>query len=199
MLENLPFINTFLQDPIGNTIAVITLIIMLISVIWVIILFNREGTNWLEKIPAWWVPVLSVFGMAVSFYLTYIEYTQAPVVCGPVGDCTSVQQSQYAKLFGIVPIGLVGIVGYLGVMVLWIAARKTSGATQKLLDFILWVLAWLGVLFSIYLTFLEPFVIGATCMWCISSALVMTLLLWATTGRAKIFWQGDDDDELPAE
>jgi uncharacterized membrane protein len=172
---------------------------MLISVIWVIILFNREGTIWLEKIPAWWVPVLSVIGIAVSFYLTYIEYTQAPVVCGPVGDCTSVQQSQYAKLFGLVPIGLVGIIGYLGVMVVWIAARKTSGATQKLLDFILWVLAWLGVLFSIYLTFLEPFVIGATCMWCISSAMVMTLLLWATTGRAKNFWQGDDDDELLTE
>jgi uncharacterized membrane protein len=37
-----------------------------------------------------------------------------------------------------------------------------------------------GVLFSIYLTFLEPFVIGATCAWCLSSAVIMTLLLLTT-------------------
>ncbi|HMQ29744.1 MAG TPA: vitamin K epoxide reductase family protein, partial [Chloroflexaceae bacterium] len=35
-----------------------------------------------------------------------------------------------------------------------------------------------GTLFSIYLTFLEPFVIGASCMWCLSSAALMTALLW---------------------
>ena len=34
-----------------------------------------------------------------------------------------------------------------------------------------------GMSFSIYLTFLEPFVIGATCMWCLSSAVIMLLLL----------------------
>jgi len=39
----------------------------------------------------------------------------------------------------------------------------------------------IGVLFSIYLTFLEPFVIGATCAWCLSSAVIMTLLLLLTT------------------
>jgi len=33
-----------------------------------------------------------------------------------------------------------------------------------------------GTLFSIYLTFLEPFVIGATCLWCLSSAVIMTTL-----------------------
>ena len=40
-----------------------------------------------------------------------------------------------------------------------------------------------GVLFSVCLTFLEPFVIGATCAWCLSSAVIMTLLLLLITGR----------------
>jgi uncharacterized membrane protein len=35
-------------------------------------------------------------------------------------------------------------------------------------------------LFSIYLTFLEPFVIAATCMWCLASALCIVGLLWLT-------------------
>jgi uncharacterized membrane protein len=40
----------------------------------------------------------------------------------------------------------------------------------------------LGVLFSVYLTFLEPFVIGATCAWCLSSAVLMTALMWLSAG-----------------
>ena len=34
-----------------------------------------------------------------------------------------------------------------------------------------------GTLFSIYLTFLEPFVIGASCAWCLASAVLMTAIL----------------------
>jgi len=42
-----------------------------------------------------------------------------------------------------------------------------------------------GTLFSIYLTFLEPFVIGATCAWCLASAILMTGLLWITAEPAQ--------------
>jgi uncharacterized membrane protein len=42
-----------------------------------------------------------------------------------------------------------------------------------------------GVSFSIYLTFLEPFVIGATCLWCLSSATIMGLILPLTTGPVR--------------
>ena len=45
-------------------------------------------------------------------------------------------------------------------------------------------IAFGGTLFSIYLTFLEPFVIGATCMWCLTSAVAITGLLWSTAGPA---------------
>ena len=41
-----------------------------------------------------------------------------------------------------------------------------------------------GVLFSIYLTYLEPFVIGAVCAWCLTSAVVMTLLLLVSVETA---------------
>jgi uncharacterized membrane protein len=40
-----------------------------------------------------------------------------------------------------------------------------------------------GILFSIYLTFLEPFVIGATCIWCLSSAVIMTILFLLAAGK----------------
>jgi uncharacterized membrane protein len=45
--------------------------------------------------------------------------------------------------------------------------------------------ALVGTLFSVYLTFLEPFVLGATCAWCLTSAVLQTLLLWLTADPAR--------------
>jgi uncharacterized membrane protein len=45
-------------------------------------------------------------------------------------------------------------------------------------------MATFGLLFSIYLTLLEPFVIGATCAWCLTSAIILTALLWLSLASA---------------
>jgi uncharacterized membrane protein len=60
----------------------------------------------------------------------------------------------------------------------------------------LWAAAFFGTLFSVYLTFLEPFVIGATCAWCLSSAVIMALLLWATAPLAAAAWPCTPDETL---
>jgi uncharacterized membrane protein len=111
----------------------------------------------------------------VAGYLTFIETTGAPAICGPVGDCQTVQQSEFARLSGIIPVGAVGIAGYGAILTVWVAAHSKAGARMAP---VLPVLALIGVLVSIYLTFLEPFVIGATCLWCLTSAVIMTGLLW---------------------
>ena len=46
-----------------------------------------------------------------------------------------------------------------------------------------------GTLFSIYLTFLEPFVIGATCAWCLASAVILTLLMWLSARPGFDAWK----------
>jgi len=51
------------------------------------------------------------------------------------------------------------------------------------------VAALVGTVFSMYLTALEPFVIGASCMWCLSSALGMTAVLWLAMA-----WKGTTAD-----
>jgi uncharacterized membrane protein len=40
-------------------------------------------------------------------------------------------------------------------------------------------------LFSIYLTFLEPFVIGASCAWCLTSAIILSALYWLSLPDGK--------------
>ncbi len=162
------------RDPVGNGVAIAVLIALLASLVLVPVLALRRR---LPDLPAWPVPVLAILGLAVSAYLGMVETNEVSAVCGPVGDCNAVQQSEYAKLFDV-PIGVLGVIGYTLLLAGWIVARLVHGRMADLIVVGMAAGTFLGVCFSAYLTFLEPFVIGATCMWCITSALTMLALLW---------------------
>lgn len=184
--ENQPsFIRKFLLDPVGNSIAVVVLVGMLASAAGVGYKFIDGEVGRMRSWPVKpGILVLSLVGLFAAGYLTYVEASQAQAVCGPVGDCNAVQQSKYAVLFGVLPVGLLGVAGYIGILVAWWVQYFGPANLRRTAALALWGMAWFGVIFSIYLTFLEPFVIGATCMWCITSAVVMTLILWLSTPPA---------------
>ncbi len=186
------FIDKFTRDPIGNFLAVIVLIVLvasaIISSVRVFRLPEREQRLW----PKWIPFTLIVIGMGVALYLSYIELTHTQAVCGPVGDCNTVQQSPYAKLFGVIPVGLLGVAGYLSIGLAWIVQKSGKDQWKNYGAWAAWAFALFGVLFFIYLTFLEPFVIGATCAWCLTSAVVMILLLWASTSPAIEAWKASE-------
>ena len=189
----------FAHDPFGNTLAVIVLLGMIASAAGVVVYFLKEMTGGPGKWPAWIVPVLALLGVFVAGYLTYVEITQARAICGPVGDCNAVQQSPYARLFGVLPVGILGAAGYLAILGAWLLYRNTGSSFRNYAALSAWGMAWFGVIFSIYLTFLEPFVIGSTCIWCLSSAILITLLLWATTPAAIQSWSLEEEDDLESE
>ena len=189
------FVGRFMQDPLANSIAVLVLLGMIAVGIYVMVSYLQGPDRKFIQFPDWVIPVLAFLGLGVAFYLTYVEVTNANAVCGPVGNCNSVQQSSYAKLFGILPVGLLGAAGYLAILVLWIMRKFGPSSLDKLTALLIWGMAWFGLLFSIYLTFLEPFVIGATCAWCIASAILITLILLASTSEAKEALRIDYEDE----
>lgn len=122
------------------------------------------------------MPILSLVGIAVAGYLTYVETQSVSAVCGPVGDCNTVQGSQYAWLLGVVPVGLIGMLGYSGILGTWLWSRIHEDKPSKIAPLAIFGMTLFGVLFSIYLTYLEPFVIRAVCLWCLSSSIIITLL-----------------------
>ena len=127
--------------------------------------------------PSAVVPLLALAGLGVAAYLAFVETTATEAVCGPVGDCNTVQQSEYARLFGLVPIGVLGVAGYAAILIAWVAGTRAAPGVARPARLALLAMAFAGTAFSVYLTFLEPFVIGATCAWCVTSAVIMSALL----------------------
>ncbi len=183
-LESLTMWDRFNMDRTGNSLSVLVLLGLVVSLILRGYPPRVRGQEW----PFGVSPARVLVGGGVAADLSSTEITQTEAVCGPVGDCNTVNQSPYAFLFGVLPVGVLGLVGYGVILVLWVLGLSGSGNTPPLAALGIWAAALLGTLFSVYLTFLEPFVIGATCAWCLTSAVVMTLLLWATAPMAARVW-----------
>jgi len=180
MLENLQ------RDPVGNSFAIIVLLGMLGSVVVILTMRVQLQDQWSK--PPFAILLVAVLGMVVAGYLSYVETSGATAVCGPVGDCNTVQQSRYAVVFGLVPVGVLGLLAYIGIIAMWFTARSGSPTIADYARFSLLVTAFVGTLFSIYLTFLEPFVIGATCAWCLASSVAITVLLWLSASSGRAAW-----------
>jgi len=175
----------FRQDTVANWLALAVLVLMALSLVGVALLARRGDE---AGPPGIAVPLLALAGLAVAIYLAFVETSGSQAVCGPVGDCNTVQQSEWARVFGVIPVGLIGVGGYLVVLACWVVARFGAGHLADWARVALFAGVVGGTGFSIYLTFLEPFVIGATCLWCLSSAAIITVLMWLTVRPASAAW-----------
>jgi uncharacterized membrane protein len=188
------FAQRFNRDPVANGIAVIVLLFLIGVVVFIAIKFMQAAV--LKPWPEWVLPVLLIIGISIAIYLATAEVSGDEVVCGPVGDCNAVQQSKYATLFGFLPVAILGLIGYIVIGVTWWVGRMSSGNLQFYTKLGMFLSALFGLLFFIYLTFLEPFVIGATCAWCVTSAIIMALINLFTLPVVLDAWAQLDDEDL---
>jgi uncharacterized membrane protein len=178
----------FALDPLGNGVSVLVLAGMLAVLVAAGIAFRRIRPRPLTTRRSWWIPVLCAAGFGVAAYLGYVETARVEAFCGPVGDCNTVQESPYARLFGVLPVGILGMAGYILIGLAWYLGRSAAPRLASYAALVMLGMTTSGTLFSVYLTFLEPFVIGATCAWCLTSAVVMTLLFWLSLAPARAAW-----------
>jgi uncharacterized membrane protein len=119
---------------------------------------------------------LCLAGVGIAGYLTYVHYAGLKPICGVSGGCETVQTSTYASLLGI-PVALLGLISY----ALVLASLRMRGERPLLGGYALTLIAFA---FSVYLTYREVFTIHAICSWCVSSAIVFTLL--AIVGALRV-------------
>jgi uncharacterized membrane protein len=121
--------------------------------------------------------MLAALALGISIYLSITWYSDtAPACVGGSGGCETVQSSDYSELAGI-PVPLIGAIGY-GLIALSLLVPGDAGRMAGAL------LALVAVGFSLYLTYLELFVIDAICQWCVASAVASVLL--AVTAVARL-------------
>jgi uncharacterized membrane protein len=114
--------------------------------------------------------VIALIGTGVASYLTYVHYAGLHPLClSGGGGCEKVQSSTYSKLAGV-PVAVIGLVGYVTIL----ASLFIRGENGRLAGV---VLTLIGFGFSVYLTYREIATIKAICQWCVSSAVLMTLLM----------------------
>jgi uncharacterized membrane protein len=115
--------------------------------------------------------IVSLLGLADAIYLTVQHVTGQSVICTIVSGCSEVLMSSYAVVAGV-PLALFGAAAYFGVFSL--ATLAAFG--YRFAGTLLAPLVVLMFLFSLWLIYLQGFVIGAWCQFCLLSAAVTTAL-----------------------
>jgi uncharacterized membrane protein len=133
--------------------------------------------------------VLAIVGFAVATYLTYVHYADIQPACTAGTACVKVQTSVWSKLGGV-PVALLGLIGYAGILAsLLLPDREVTRLAMLGMTLV-------GVGFSGYLTYRELFSIHAICEWCVSSAVILSLLFIMSVIR---YLMGDIRQPTPFE
>jgi uncharacterized membrane protein len=105
---------------------------------------------------------LDLVGLLIAAYLSFVELRGALPYCGPLKGCEEVALSEYSRIGGV-PVAVFGVFLSLTLLVLAVAWWRTND--QRLLA-AHYGLSLAGVVFEVYFSYLELFVIGAVCIWC---------------------------------
>lgn len=140
----------------------------------------NEVEGGVAKLPLF-ASLLAIIGLADAAYLTVSHYTKEPVACSVVEGCETVLTSSYAEIAGI-PIAAFGAAAYFAAFSLAILAAFGNRAAWTLFG----VQACLMAAVSAYLVYVQAFVIGAFCQFCLLSA-ATSLGLFLTFLASKLF------------
>jgi uncharacterized membrane protein len=121
------------------------------------------------------VALVALAGVFVASYLTLYKLGYIGTLACAVGSCETVQTSRWATLFGF-PVGAWGVAYYLFALALALAGLSGQLVDSRRLSEILLGVTGFGLVFSLWLTYLELFVIHAICQWCVISAILATIL-----------------------
>jgi uncharacterized membrane protein len=130
--------------------------------------------------------LLSLAGLFISAYLYLYKIGKIGTLACGTGACETVQLSSWSRFAGL-EVSLIGIVGYAGLLLLSLASLQPGLARRRWPSTLLAVFAGGGVGFSLYLTYLELFVIHAICRWCVASGIVIVgILLTALLDQRRL-------------
>lgn len=143
--------------------------------------YQETGGNYAGKLP-FLAAIVALIGLCDAIYLTIHHYTAEPVPCGEAFDCSAVLASAYAEIGGI-PLAVFGAIAYFTAFSLAILA----GFGNRRMWLVFGVQVVLMSFFSMWLLYVQAYVLKAFCQFClISAGVTLTLLLIALISK---FWR----------
>ncbi|MBV9851194.1 MAG: vitamin K epoxide reductase family protein [Armatimonadetes bacterium] len=138
----------------------------------------------------WTETALSVVGAGIAGTLWWAHRSNIELPCtGDGHGCDLVNDSPWAHVtlgpWHDVPVALLGFLTYL--VLLTLAMMKLGADTERgrrRLHGPFWAISLFGAGYSLYLQYVAHVEIGAFCVWCFSSAVVMALLFLTATVEA---------------
>ncbi len=121
------------------------------------------------------IALLSLAGLFISLYLwLYKIGVIGTMMCG-TGGCETVQTSPESVFLGV-EVALIGVLGYAVLLLVALVGTTPARADARGPALALALLSGGAVAFTAYLKYLEFFVIGAVCRWCVASAVIILLV-----------------------
>lgn len=122
------------------------------------------------------IAALSLIGAFVAAYLMLYKIGAiGHLACG-LGSCERVNISRWATFLGA-PVAAWGVAFYVAMLVVAVAGTSPAWIGRREISIVLTAMSAIGVAFSAWLTYLELYVIGAVCRYCVVSAVIVTLIL----------------------
>ena len=139
----------------------------------------------MKKLDSLWITslALSVLGALDAFYLSWVKISHTQVFCGGSGNCERVNTSVYSELFSI-PIAYLGLAAYLFLVIVLVLEIRQI-VRKDLSALTIFGTCLVGALYSLYLTFIEIWVIKSICPYCLVSAIIMILLFALAVVRGR--------------
>ncbi len=122
------------------------------------------------------VAALALAGIFISLYLTLYKIGVIGELTCSIGSCETVNTSKWATFLGL-PVAAWGLFFYIDVFAIALVGTTPRFEDEPVIAVVLTAEAAVGVLFSAWLTYLELGVIHAICIWCVTSAVIVTLIL----------------------
>ncbi len=136
---------------------------------------------------------LAVLGILVSAYLLKVYYSDGSQICdiSATFSCTEVKNSDYSEAFGI-PMAGYGLAGFFLIGLIAVCRYKKEqllnkrwmqkACTQQSLFYV----SFAALIFSLYLTYVEFFIIKALCLFCLVSFGIVAVITFYTYKNLKI-------------
>ena len=122
------------------------------------------------------VAALALAGIFISLYLTLYKLGIIGELSCSIGSCETVNTSKWSRFLGL-PVAAWGLLFYLDVFAVAVLSTFQRFEDERAFSIVLVAESVVGVLFSAWLTYLELGVIHAICIWCVTSAVIVTLIL----------------------